>query len=279
MKRKMLLGLALALLVAGAALVFLFRPTGGTAVAKKDAVDSFRKNQKAPDEGSRTRDAGGRPAAHDPVAPPVGVYTYIASGQQKIKLGPLPEETRTLPSEIVAGVIADPGKASGGAAVDDCFTFELNLFVEHIERTRYCLDGGSLRLDEHDKAMKIGPVSATADLDCSPKMSIAVDQPISGRSCQLKLSGGPMSVEANFEGSTEIGDETSLEIDGGSVAVRLVTITYVASGSVTGTWVERFWLSTADWLPVRIQRDVALVGPTTLTENSQLTLKSMEPAV
>ncbi|HTO01178.1 MAG TPA: hypothetical protein VL068_10930, partial [Microthrixaceae bacterium] len=279
MKRAALIG-GVVLVLAIAAAAIMFRPTGGTAVDKADAVDSFRKSQKSQNSASSDAATSAQSGSQrkDDVSkevgvPPAGVYTYLATGESEMKLGPLPAENRVLPSEIVVGVTDAKSTASAGdesGVAERCFTLQLNLFVEHVEVTQYCGPGDSLRIDQHDKTLKIGPVTANASLGCEPKILIAVGSPVDKRACKLKLSGGPIGVEANFEGSTEIGEQTQLEVAGKSIDVLPVTVSYIASGSVTGTWNERFWMATDNWLPVRIERDVALVGPATITEKSEL---------
>ncbi|MCZ7631144.1 MAG: hypothetical protein M5U19_19805 [Microthrixaceae bacterium] len=65
--------------------------------------------------------------------PTPGVYRYAGSGSETVQLGPIPEETRTLPSGI-NGVVTHAEAVSDQA----CFVTTLNLIEQHTEDSTYC---------------------------------------------------------------------------------------------------------------------------------------------
>lgn len=278
MKRTILLGAAGVVVLLVAVLAFLFRPGSGTAVDKTEAVNDFRVKDKSVPSGKGAPSTDVPTDTEQPSVPPRGVYTYVTSGQEEVKLGPLPTTTRPFPAEVMASVVVS-GDPADDAPAGGCFDFQLSLIAEHVETTRYCRDGDGLKIEGHDKTLSIGPMTATATVICEPGLMILPGVPVDSRDCKLSLAGGPVNVETGFEGTTQIGDVTQVEIQGEKVDALPVTVTYLASGSVTGTWTERFWMSVEDWLPVRIEREVSLVGPMSISEKSRLDLLALDPAI
>lgn len=290
MRRRILIGaLVAAVVVVAAAIAW---PRGGTPIDRRQAVAEFRKTA-SDGSGKATATSSTEPGdLGAPLhVPDVGVYTYTASGKQETKFGPLPTETRILPPEVVASVtqVSDPeaggtGATSGEAA---CFSYELNLFAEHIEVTTSCLepfagagaDAGSTQMTiaSHIKKMKVGPLTATATLACDTPLVLVPGKSATGLPCALILKGGPIEVNADLVGSTSVGEVETVQVGGQDVRVRKVTIEYAADGKVSGVWSETMWMTESDWLPVRTVRHVNLVGPATIIEDSELVLGSIEP--
>ena len=86
-----------------------------------------------------------------------------------------------------------------------------------------------------------------------------------------------MEVKTEMAGSVTVGAPEEIALADGSVSARPVTVEYVSSGKVAGTWTEKIWFATSDWLPVRMERTIGLSGPANISENSQLVLKSLQP--
>ena len=117
MKRKLLVAGPVALVVVIALVAFLAWPRGGTAVTEDEALDNFRSDQSA---STTSDDAGSAEGTEGPSAvdttPTPGVYSFATTGQESVKLGPLPAETRDYP-DIVPGEttfrLAVNGRAAG----------------------------------------------------------------------------------------------------------------------------------------------------------------------
>lgn len=295
MKKRLIAGTGVVLsAVTVAALVW---PRGGTPVERQKVVDDFRRTSAGTETGddgdaSRSSDRGSTGRGDPPPAIPArGVYTYLSSGHQEMKFGPLPTETRVVPAQIVAS-ITEPATGEldnsvGGRSLvaANCFDYELNLFAEHIEKTTFCASlskeerGAELFIVAHAKRMKVGPATATAALECESPLVMAEGATTKGVPCSLTLNGGPMEVRAELSGSLSVGSSERLEIGGRPVSARPVSIEYLASGKVTGTWSEKVWVSDTDWLPVKVVREISLSGSASIKENSELTLKSLDPSV
>lgn len=252
-------GIVVACLLIGAAVVLW--PRGTTEVSEQDAVEDFR----ARDASSTTAAPSSQRAVPEP-----GVYTYAAEGQEEVKLGPLPAETRPLPSTVTA-VAVDVGEG--------CFDWTVNLFAEHTEDTRWCTEP-VLRLDGHTKHQQIGALSPTATVACDPNEmpdDTAGSAGSTELSCTLEMTGGPASITASLAGTATAGEPTTIDIDGAEVAVTPVNVNYAVTGDLTGTWDETTWWTT-EHLPARIERTLDLSGPATFSETSKLQLTSLVPA-
>lgn len=258
-RRALVIALGAAVVVAALA-AFVAWPRGTSEISTNEAVDQFRSNETDSEDGSD--EERGRVDAPLP-----GVYSYAAEGDQSVKLGPLPTEDRPLPATVTA--VAAPG-------ADGCFEWTVNFFAEHTERTRHCVDGESLRLDEHVKHQRIGPLSPTATMRCDPDTVVRANGAGADLECELDLDGGPASINASLAGATTVGRTTTLGIAGDEVLATPVTITYTVTGDLSGSWEETTWW-TAQRLPVRIARTIDLRGPATFTEDSELQLQSLEP--
>ena len=199
--------------------------------------------------------------------PAPGVYTFAASGQEDVKLGPLPAETRPFPESVTA-VVVDGG--------DGCFELTVNLFAEHTEDTRYCTDGGVLTLGAHTKHQQIGPLSPTATVACDPATLLSTESTDHDLACTLELSGGPAAISATLAGTATRGEPEQRTVGTDTVTTTPLTITHRVSGDLSGTWTERLWLTETN-LPVRIERTLDLSGPATFTERSVLDLQSLTP--
>jgi len=259
-------GTVIILVVVG--LAWVLWPRGTTEVSEQDALADFRKSAgtstsvPSPDQNGSTRGGPGE-------VPPPGVYTYRADGQEEVKLGPLPTETRPLPDTVTA-VVVDHGNG--------CFEWTINLFAEHTEDTRYCADpSGSLTLAGHTTHQRLGALSPTATSDCDPNVLIEPGTRSSTLNCDMSMEGGPAAITATLVGTATGGDTEQLTIGDEQVAVTPLTISYEVTGDLSGTWNETLWLRN-DHLPVRVERELDLSGPATFTERSRLELVDLSPS-
>lgn len=260
--RKVAIAVGLVAVFVAGGLVYAFWPRDTTEITHDDAVADFRANDTRADSSSA--------AAEDRSTPKPGVYTFSASGQEEVKLGPLPAETRPLPATVTA--VAVP---SG----DGCFDWTVNLFAEHTEDTRWCT-GDGLRLGSHVKHQKIGPVSPTATMQCDPNLvrpKDADDDTATGLTCTLGLSGGPASITATLTGTATTGATDVLSVGDERVSTVPVAIHYTVDGDLSGSWDETTWWSEAH-LPVKVERSLQLTGLANFTETSSLVLTSLEPS-
>lgn len=239
--------------------VVALRPRGASEVSTAEALSDFR-------DRAATTTTAARPT--DAAVPTDGVYTYRASGQEEVKLGPLPAENRTLPATVTA-VVVDLGNG--------CFEWTVNLFAEHTEDTRYCVDDGRLVLDGHEKHQRVGPVSPTATMACDPGVLVDPDRATTDLACTLDLAGGPAKVSASFTGTATTAAVEEVTVGTEKVAATPLTISYDITGDVSGRWIEKLWLG-ADHLPLRIERDLDLDGPASFDEESSLELTDLTPS-
>lgn len=241
---------------------FVALPRGTTEVSDREAIEDFRAG--SPDEEPRSTG----PSAGGPELPRAGVYTYSTTGEEVVKLGPLPAETRELPPSVTA-VARDVG--------DGCFEWTLNLFVEHTETTRYCVDADGVSIASHTKRQQIGALSPTADMTCDPDLLATADEPRRELRCELTLDGGPASIVAELAGPVTAGPSEDVAIGDGAVSVVPVRVEMDLSGDLSGSWVETTWWSD-DHVPVRIERSLDFEGLASFTERSELELVGLDPA-
>ena len=127
-------------------------------VTEQEALEDYRSRDTTP-AAQRDDTAGSA------TLPAPGVYSYTASGQEVVKLGPLPAETRPYPDTMTVVIVDDE---------PSCFTATLNLLDQHTEDTTYCLDDtGRLLIDSHHKHQQIGAVNPSAAMTCDPDVLIA----------------------------------------------------------------------------------------------------------
>lgn len=258
-------------LVAGAVLVvavaaFVAWPRGATPVAHDDAVEQFRRQSTTsnPDERDST--------------PPPGAYRFAATGEETVKLAVLPSATRTLAASVT-GVVVDVATPDGSTG--RCFELTMLLFTEHTERTTVCADDAGVTLGGHTKEQSIGALSPVAEVACAPRLivDLAEDAPTGPHplKCSMTVDGGPAAITVELSGTAAQSDPEDLEVDGESVETIPVEISLTAAGGLSGTWVERWWLSTEHWLPVRMERRLDLQGPASFVESSSFQLEDLVP--
>lgn len=263
-RRRALVAAAAVVAVVVAVAAWSLWPRGAREVSEEEALEDFRSRTTT---ASSTADEAGSSDA--PTTPAPGVYTYRATGEEEVKLGPLPTETRTLP-ETVTAVVVDDG--------DGCFTLTLNLFAEHTEDTRYCVaDDGTVTLAEHVKHQRIGALSPTATVGCDPDVLVVPGSDTTDLRCDLSLAGGPATITAELVGTASTAAVEARTVGGTEVEATPLTIAYEVSGDLDGTWTETLWLA-PDHLPLRIERTLDLAGPATFTERSELDLVDLTPS-
>ncbi len=256
---------AVVVLVAVAAMVAVV-PRGTTAISDSDALETFRAR-----DAPRSAPVPVGPGP-DEMTPPPGVYSYAASGEEVVQLGPLPAQTRILPDRITAiarGAVTRHGTAG-------CVEWTLNLFSEHVETTRYCRGEDAMVLDEHTKAQRVGALSPTATMVCDPGL-VPISPGTSAKlRCELTLSGGPASIDADLTGPVRATAREAIVVDGVAIEVTPVAFDLEVGGDLSGSWTERTWW-TDDMVPVRIERSLDLEGLASFSERSELALLSIEP--
>lgn len=241
-----------AVLVA-AIVVIIIWTRGGTPVPKQDAVEDFRRTTTTLDS-DQTDDPTQDGSDSELMLPDEGIYAYASSGDQEIKFGPLPADPRVLPDEIVARVAhvataADPDEGSIAPAFEDdtaqCFEFELRVFAEHEESMTTCIGWSNAgqattraTIATHLIRMKMGPVTATAHLECEELLVMSPEASQDGVPCVLRLTGAPVEVRAELVGSISTGDPESIDVGDESVRAVPVKISYDADSKVTGAWSE-----------------------------------------
>lgn len=261
MRRRLLVAGAAVAAVIVVAAAWMLWPRGTSEVSEQEALDDFRDRTSA-------APAAAEAAGSTPAVPEAGVYTFRATGDEEVKLGPLPTETRPFPERVTATVV-DEG--------DGCFDLTISFFQEHTEDTRYCVTDGALVLDAHTKHQRIGALSPTAEMGCDPAVLLASPQHEHELACTLELSGGPAAISATLAGTATRGTAEELTVGDETVEATPLTIAYEVSGDLSGTWTETRWLTEAH-LPVRIERTLELTGPATFTERSRLDLERLTPA-
>lgn len=237
---------------------YVLWPRDGTPVSEEDALADFR-------ERDDDHEAGGSSDLPEP-----GVYTYDAEGEERVRLGVLPTEERTIPSTVTAVVVADG---------DGCTTWTLNLLAEHVEDTTYCgTPDGTLAVEDHVKHQRIGPLSPEGTMACDPAALLVRGQSETTLACTLTLSGGPVEVTATLAGTSDRIGLATVVIDGEQVEAVELELSYDVTGDLSGSWAEHLWLHQQTGLPLRIERTLDLHGLATFSEQTSLALTSLEPA-
>lgn len=275
MNKKAAIGIGALVVVILAVGAWLVWPRGTTEVTEDKALKDFRNRSETTD--TTVSDAGQsgsdattatEPAGDSTGVPEAGVYTYTGSGEEVIKLGPLPEERHTIPATVTAVVVDNR---------DGCFDYTLNLFEQHVEDTTYCVTDAGLTISTYAKKQQIAALSTTVTITCDPGVVRSDNSASLESECTLELAGGPVPVKASFPAKAVIGDPEQRTVGGESVDVVPVTITYDITGSVSGTWVETLWLNDAN-LPVSVERSFNLSGgPARFDEQFKLDLSSLTP--
>ncbi len=240
------------------AAVVLLWPAGTDPISEDEAVASFRQNAGEPDRGEP--DAGEVPEA--------GVYSYATVGSESVKLGPLPAETREYPGLTTATVAAGD---------EGCFELGLNLIEQHTEDTTWCrTDDGGLRLGSLLKHQSVAQFDTTVTIGCDPGVVWRPGADGLPMECSLSLGGGPMEVTADFAG-TSISSSGTQEVEGETIEVVKLDMHFDLTGSVSGTWDERLWVTTDTAMPVRIDREFHLEGFAAFDEDFSLQIESTSP--
>ncbi len=258
-KRSVIVAIVVAVAAVLGIGVFLLAPRSTNEISGEQAVGDFRSRNKA--ETTTT--------VEERATPQPGVYTFSASGQETVKLGPLPAENRALGASITA-VAEDDGAG--------CFNWTFNMFAEHTETTRYCADGDdALLIDVHTKNQTIGGLSSVVTMTCDPNRLSLTPGSTTDLKCQLQVSGGPFAVTAELGGTAAARSAETVTVGGEDVEATPVTIDLPVSGDVNGRWTETTWWGPTN-LPVRFERTFDLQGPASFQEQIELNLQSLEPA-
>lgn len=254
--------IAAVFVVVAAAGSYVVWPRDATPVTEQEALESYRSRDTTPE--AQLDDTTG-----SATLPAPGVYSYTASGQEVVKLGPLPAETRPYPDTMTVVIVGDE---------PSCFTATLNLLDQHTEDTTYCLDDtGHLRIDGHNKHQQIGALNPSAAMTCDPDVLISPGANDRDLTCTLSLSGGPAQLSATLAGSAHTAKPTTATVGDSEVDAIAVDVTYQITGDLTGTWREQLWFAQDNWLPLRIERNLDLRGLATFTEQSTLNLTDTTP--
>lgn len=267
-KRSAIATTVVVAMLIGVGVAFAAWPRGTTRITEHDALTAFR-NGRAP-AGAVGSASGAEDA--DRRSPRPGVYTYSADGQEEVKLGPLPTESRPLPPTVSATALP----AGGG-----CYDWKVDLFAEHTEETRWCT-APVLRLVSHTKHQRLGPLTPTFTMTCDPGAFPAPEDTAgagatTALTCTLRVDGGPVSVDTTIDGTvTRSPREETLTVGGIDVATTTTRLHFPVEGTIEGTWDETTWWS-ADNVPVRVERTLDLRGPATFRESSRLQLERLDP--
>ncbi len=237
---------------------FVLWPRGTTPLTEDEALDAFRDNN----TGLTTSPPGAS------ALPPPGVYVFAASGEEEIKLGALPTETRPYPDTVPVSV----------SHLDrSCFTVTIGLLDQHTEETTYCVSADrALAINSHVKHQQIGALSPIAKMECDPAEVVRTEEGQAPLRCRLTLSGGPARLTARLHGTSRFTHGATVMVAGEWVRAAKVDITYEISGDLTGTWAETLWLRADDWLPLRIEHNLELQGLAALRESFHLELTSLK---
>lgn len=275
MIRKVLAVVVILAAVAGVGAV-VFWPRGATPVGHEEAVEEFREQSGSTTSGPSTTEAGEAPLLPEP-----GAYRYRSSGQETVKLAVLPAETRVLGEEVTATVAAaTPVAATETTPAGVCSEMTLHLFTQHRDVNVVCTGGSEVWLQSHTKHQQIGALSPVATLTCAD--GVLIDRRTASGTlplaCSMTVQGGPVEVATELAGTSTWGEPVDIDVEGTPVRAIPVELSFDAQGSVSGPWTERWWLAESDLLLVKMQRELALSGPASFTENITLELGSTTPS-
>lgn len=239
--------------------VWLVWPRDITPISESEAVAEFR-------EAAAT---GATPDARATDIPKPGVYRYAATGTERVKFSVLPAQVRPIPAVITA-LVTD---ANG-----ECFAFTINYFAEHTEDMRYCATRtDELRRDRERKHQTVSAVATTSSITCTPTTIVRPRPGSHPVDCRMTLAGAPIDVNLRLVGRIEQHARRSVRLAGTTMPITPVTLTFDVTGDLHGQWTESLWFSDTH-LPVRIDRDLALDGVASFSEDSTITLQRSSPA-
>jgi hypothetical protein len=262
--RKVLIGVAVAILAVVALGAWLVWPRGSTPVTLEEA--------RADLEARREADARAAEAAEAAAgSPTTGVYAYAAEGIQNVQFGSLTDEDRVIPDTVNVAIDADEA---------GCFELTLNLVDQHIERTRLCTDAdGVVTMERHRKEMEVGALSPTIDMTCDPAVIVDDRTPGTRRdlACVMDVSVAVVDTTGEATGVAVVGEVEDVVVGEETRSALPVEMTYTMDGGMAGSWTQHYWLDQATMLPLRIERMMDLSGPASISEMSVLQLTDLEP--
>mgnify|MGYP001812049932 FL=1 len=268
MTRKVLIGVAVAVVaVVGIAAWFVW-PRGSTPVTLREAQADLEARQEEAQEEEAREEAEREAAASSAIES--GVYEYAIDGTQSVGFGGVTDEDRAIPETVNLGIIA---------GADGCLEVTLNLVDQHIERTTLCDDDGTVSMERHRKEMEFGPLSPTIDMTCDP--AVVVEDRTPGTSqdltCAMDVSVAVVETSGEATGVAVIGAVEEITVGTETRSALPVEMTYTMDGGMAGSWTQHYWLDEATLLPLRIERRMDLSGPASITETSTLELLDLEP--
>jgi len=259
------LAVLLVLLVAGGArLAVAWINRGAEEASTRDVIERYR------------REAGGGAGTSGFLRPARGVYTYRASGTERLSiLGTAQQWGPTMPATLTTGA-------------DGCWTLRIDYSTNHWQEEDYCPSGNRL-LDEGGRgyqsfdfgAAKIGD---TTVFTCDPPGEVIRVDARPGeswpQSCEGRSQGSGTTVRSAGT-NTFVGIE-ELVIGGRKVPALHYRQRRTLSGDQTGTEDTHSWYAVGDAMLLRATHDTTVrspspIGEVTYTEQGEFRLTSLRP--
>ncbi len=262
--RYVLIGLAVLLAVGAAVFAYRWSQRGADEASTSDLLEQFRDG-----EG-----VGGSDGEF--LQPSTGVYTYEATGSEKLSLLDTTQEWGpTMPASIT----------SDG---DGCWTWHVEYNTNHWQEQDLCADGNRL-LETGGTSMQRFDFGAFTTVDTV----VAVCEP-PGEAIRADAEPGDTwsqsCVGRNEERDTEVttaGTNTfvgaeEIEIGGETVATLHYLIRRTLSGDQTGEESTERWYSVKDGMLLRVTSDITVetpspLGDVTFTQQGEFELESLTP--
>lgn len=263
--RRLVVIVALVALAGGVGVfAALWANRGAEEVSTQDAIERYRQ-----EEGGGAETAGFlRPAS--------GVYTYEASGTERLSLLDTSQQWGpTMP----ATVTREP---------NDCWSIRIDFNTNHWQEKRYCpsedllLDVGGRSYQSFD--LVATTIGDTTEFTCDPPGEVIRVNAEPGESWNLSCDGRSESrgTEVTSAGTTTFVGIEQLTIGGEEVAALHYREQRELSGDQTGTNDTDEWFAVTDGLLLRSTHDARVsspspIGDVVFTEEGEFQLTSLTP--
>ena len=243
-RRLLALGLVVAVVVASAAAwtVHRWQERGPHQASVGAAVDRFRSSSTLP-------------GAHRTLTPAAGVYTYQGAGEEQLSFL---STTQSQGPDLPATVVVDR---------DGCWTFEIEYSSFHRQSWEWCERDGKLVERGGTTHQKFDFVAfqmdETSRLVCEPPF-VALDPDVrAGHRTATHCRGRSETTgtDMSSDGSVRFVGRETVVVAGARLPALHYAADRVLTGDQHGHEHVEMWLSPADGLPLRNERDLTVVSP------------------
>jgi hypothetical protein len=196
--------------------------------------------------------------------PPEGVYTYAATGGERISVG---GASHSYPAQVFAVLTHT---ACG-------FRLQLRVIEEHIDTIDHCIDGTRLAFKSSHQRMTFLGNTAEGSFGCDPPI-VLIDRAVApGARQRATCAAGSIVVSSTAEHTAD----SPVSIDGATVTGSRATWRWEASGETSGSGAFT-WVFDEHGMPLSLERTGTTTSPSVLgrathEETARFVLQSRVP--